>query len=59
MEKKLWQSKTFWVNVIALIAMAVEAATGSTQVGVEEQGAALAIVNLILRLVTKEPVALR
>lgn len=51
--KPIWQSKTFWVNVIALAALSVQALTEFV-IDVETQAAILAVINLILRLVTKD-----
>ena len=54
--KKVWESKTFWVNVIAVLALLAQ-----TQVGFiidpEAQAALLAVINLGLRAVTKTPIA--
>ena len=53
--KKFWASKTFWVNVLAVIAIGVQSRYGF-MVGPELQALALAGVNLVLRKVTKEPI---
>jgi hypothetical protein len=50
--KEWWKSKTLWVNVIALIAMIVQANYGFI-IAPEEQIAVITIVNLILRAITK------
>jgi len=58
--KPWWQSKTLWVNGLTLIAT-IAAAFG-IDLGLDEQTkgtlvlGALAAVNVILRLVTREPV---
>jgi len=49
--KVFYKSKTLWVNIIAIIAMVIQAKYGFI-VSLEEQVAALAIVNLVLRAVT-------
>jgi uncharacterized membrane protein len=54
--KSLWKSKTLWVNVVAMVAMIVQAVTGKDIVNIEIQAGILAFVNVILRLVTKEPI---
>jgi uncharacterized membrane protein len=54
--KKIYLSKTFWVNVIALLAMLLQSFTGFV-IDIEAQASLLAVVNVVLRLVTKEPVA--
>lgn len=51
--KKIWKSKTFWVNLISLVALAVQIKYGYV-VSLELQVVALGIVNLILRAITKE-----
>jgi hypothetical protein len=52
---KFYVSKTFWANVIAAIAIFVMAQTGY-QITPEETGVALAIINVALRAITKEPI---
>ena len=54
--KKFYQSKTFWVNVIAIAAILAQTQTGFV-IGAESQAAILAVINLVLRAVTKEPIA--
>lgn len=58
MTKSWLASKTIWVNVIALIA-AVLGAAGVAEISVEQQGTIVAvvmsIVNIVLRVATKEP----
>ena len=57
MDKKWFESKTLWVNVLAGI-IAVSAAFG-IDIGIDEQtsaalvGGIMAVVNVVLRLVTK------
>lgn len=53
--KKFYQSRTFWVNVIAASAMVVQARYGFI-IGAEYQAVALSLVNLVLRKVTSEPI---
>lgn len=53
--KPFWRSKTLWVNAVAMVAMIVQNATGFVIDG-EVQAAALVLINLVLRLVTKAPV---
>lgn len=55
-EKKFYLSKTFWVNVIALIVMVVQSYTKFV-IPPEQQVAILGIVNLILRAVTGRPIS--
>lgn len=59
MEGKQWYaSKTLWVNLIAIVALGIQSQTGFVIDG-EIQGALLIVVNAILRLITKDKVALR
>jgi len=48
-------SKTFWVNTIAAVAMLVQSYTGFV-IEPEMQIAILAVINMILRMITKEPI---
>jgi hypothetical protein len=57
MTKKIHQSKTIIVNVIALVGMIVQMQTGFV-ISVAEQAAILTVINIVLRLVTKEAVIL-
>jgi len=53
-ETKSWYtSKTLWVNIIAALAIAVQAMTGTEIIDAEAQVGLLAVVNVILRAVTK------
>lgn len=51
--KKWYMSRTLWVNAIAGIAGILQAVTGTTLMDPEAQVGILALVNLVLRLVTK------
>lgn len=53
--KSIFTSKTFWVNILALIAFAVQSKWGFIM---DEalQAQILMVINIILRAVTKEPV---
>ncbi len=50
--KKLWQTKTFWVNALALIGLVIQSYT-PYQLNAEAQISILAGVNILLRAVTK------
>ena len=56
MTKKWWLSKTIWANALALAASIIVARFG---VDIDEQYlvSALAVVNLVLRAVTREEIA--
>jgi len=54
---KLWYwSKTLWINVIGIAAIIIQSYYQSFVLTPELQAGALAIINLILRQVTKEPI---
>ncbi|MFA6307093.1 MAG: hypothetical protein WC639_04790 [Patescibacteria group bacterium] len=53
---KLLTSKTFWVNVLALIIFVVQGLTGETWINPAIQAAILAVLNLILRYLTNDAV---
>lgn len=55
MRKEFWQSKTFWVNLIALIAIVVQSYT-SFVIDATAQASILVFVNLILRAFTEEEI---
>jgi len=52
--KKWYQSKTLWTNLVAAAAIFVSGNFGVELSG-EETGAVLVLVNLVLRLLTKQP----
>ena len=54
--KKVWESKTFWVNVIAILALLAQTQVGFV-IDPEAQAALLAVINVGLRAVTKQPIA--
>ncbi len=53
--KPFWLSKTFWVNIIAIIFMMVQYFT-KWVADAGTQALILGVINLVLRLVTKQPV---
>lgn len=53
--KSWYKSKTFWVNLIALISIPVRAELGLVLLP-EGELALLAIINLLLRKITKEEI---
>lgn len=52
MNKKWYQSKTLWVNAIAVVIIGVQYAAGSALIAPELQTAILAAINVILRSIT-------
>ena len=61
--KPIWASRTFWVNMVALVASV--AGVFGTDVGLaaEQQtavvGGIIAVANIVLRVVTKGPVRMK
>lgn len=56
-QKDFWKSKTFWVNLIAIIVFVIQMLwIKDFVIPVEIQGAILAVINFILRWVTKEEI---
>lgn len=55
--KKWYASKTFWVNIIAAIALLTQIRYGFI-VDSDTQALILTFVNLLLRKITKEPIVL-
>lgn len=58
MDPKSWYtSKTLWANAIALVAMIAQGITGHELISLDIQASILAVINIILRFATKQPVA--
>ena len=56
--KKFWFSRTFWTNLLLGGALIAEGVTGrEVVIPLEVQAVALAGINLLLRMVTREPVS--
>ncbi len=56
--KAWWRSKTLWINLVAGGALLAQSQFGFV-ISPEVQGAILTVINLVLRLITNEPVGLR
>lgn len=54
--KSILTSKTFWTNLVALVAMGIQAVTNTEVVPAETQAALLGVVNVVLRIVTRKPI---
>ena len=52
--KNLLKTKTFWVNVFAVITLIV-ARYMNVNISAEETGGAMVVINLILRMITNQP----
>lgn len=58
MEPKSWYlSRTLWVNAIAFIALLIQSFGTGFVIGAEEQVGILAVINILLRLITKQPIS--
>lgn len=58
MESKKWYtSKTVIANVLAAVLVIVQALQGQPWLDPEMQAAILAVINVLLRLVTRQPVS--
>jgi len=55
--KSIFLSKTFWTNLIAILAMVVQHVAGKELIDLEVQASILAFINIILRVVTKQSIA--
>lgn len=53
--KKVWESKTFWVNVVAGAAMLAQMRWGFV-ISPETQAVALSAINVVLRKITKDAI---
>lgn len=53
--KKFYKSKTFWVNVLALVSIVVQSQTGFV-ISPELQAGILSVLNGVLRFTTTEPI---
>ena len=53
MKKKWWHSKTLIVNLLAALAVLIQAVTGTPWLDAELQAAIIVIANVALRIVTK------
>jgi len=55
MENKIWYlSKTLWINVLAIVAIIVQGTLGYN-ISAEMQVSLLAIINIIMRAITNQP----
>lgn len=60
MDSKLWYaSKTFWTNIITLLWTFLGPLVGIPTLDPETMLGILAVVNVVLRIVTKQPVVLK
>ena len=57
-EKPFWQSKTFWVNILAAGGLVVNAQMDGYDLGPEAQAAIIGFINVVLRFVSKDTITL-
>ena len=55
MSKSFWLSKTFWVNLLAIMAIMAQYLTGNEVFDAEAQVIILGMINLALRVFTNQP----
>ena len=53
--KPFWKSKTLWINLLAALALIAQGINGTWVFSLEMQAIALSGINLILRLISKQP----
>lgn len=53
--KQFYMSKTFWTNIVAAVAIAIQTKYGFV-IGPEFQTLGLAVINMALRSITKEKI---
>jgi len=53
--KKWFLSKTFWVNILAIVALIIQTYTGFV-FSPEAQVSVLGVLNILLRTITKAPI---
>jgi uncharacterized membrane protein len=59
-QKAWWRSKTLWVNLVAVVALLVQSLPDvGFVIDAEAQAGILAFINVVLRLITNEPVGLK
>lgn len=54
--KGLLESKTFWLNVVIVALVAFQALDGVAWIDPKAQAAIVAVLNVIMRLLTNQPV---
>ena len=56
--KPFWKSKTFYLNAIAIVLIAVQSNYGLEVIPLQLQGTIIAILNLIVRCITSTNITL-
>jgi hypothetical protein len=55
-KKDWWLSRTVWVNLLAFAAFMTQAVTGQDLLNIETQAVIIAVLNIILRFQTSDPI---
>jgi len=56
--KPFYLSKTFWVQVVAIVAVVIPASRDFIQNNLSESAGAWAVINLVLRAISKQKLSL-
>lgn len=56
--KKFYQSKTFWLNIIALFWILFADKLGLPTLDTGMEVSVLAVLNILVRLITKQPIGI-
>ena len=56
--KPFWQSKTFWINILAAGGLIINAQMQGYDLGPEAQAGIIAFINIVLRFVTRDAISL-
>lgn len=56
--KPFWQSKTFWVQILGIVAVAIPTTREFIQNNLGESAAAWAVINIVVRMITKDKVSI-
>ena len=54
--KNFWESKVFWINVLAIIGFVIQYFVTDFVISPAIQASALAVINMILRFITKKEI---
>ena len=54
--KSIWKSKTFWLNILAITVMILEVLVNFEPIPVEWQAVIAAVLNILIRLKTNQPI---
>jgi len=56
--KPFWQSKTFWVQVAGVIAVAIPSSREFIEANLGATGAGWAVINILLRAISKDKISI-